>query len=108
MAHRRGLRDKPQASCEGGLGSDGQPASANQIRQAVHTMSFHIFQHFNLGRVDKVQEQLAWGQLTFTPRCLLEAHQHPSKDTSCRGRDMGAAGCMGESPHPNHLQNCSS
>ena len=36
-ALRRGLRDKPQASCEGGLGSDGQPASANQIRQAVHT-----------------------------------------------------------------------
>ena len=36
-ALRRGLRDKPQASCEGGLGSDGQPASANQIRQAVRT-----------------------------------------------------------------------
>ena len=36
-ALQRGLRDKPQASCEGGLGSDGQPASANQIRQAVRT-----------------------------------------------------------------------
>ena len=84
-ALRRGLRDKPQASCEGGLGSDGQPASANQIRQAVHT---HTHTHTHKATLQfTVPIVLPWTQSQLDKHpCLLSGSGQKSRVGGVRRR----------------------